>query len=92
MLSAKRTQTLDPGVFRAGGIEPERCLWLAVKSSVHYRAGFRAVAGDLIDVECPGLSPSSLQSLEYQRVIRPIAPLDTEVSLPLTLPVEGQRV
>ncbi|HYJ13175.1 MAG TPA: M81 family metallopeptidase [Thermomicrobiales bacterium] len=92
MLSAQRTQTLDPGVFRAGGIEPERCLWLAVKSSVHYRAGFRAVAGDLIDVECPGLSPSSLQSLEYQRVIRPIAPLDTEVSLSLTLPTEGQRV
>jgi microcystin degradation protein MlrC len=92
MLSAQRTQTLDPGVFRAGGIEPERCHWLAIKSSVHYRAGFRAVAGNLIDVECPGLSPSSLKSLEFLRVIRPIAPLDTDVSLDLALPTEGQRV
>jgi microcystin degradation protein MlrC len=92
MLSAQRTQTLDPGVFRAGGIEPERCDWLAVKSSVHYRAGFRTVAGNLIDVECPGLSPSSLQSLEYLRVIRPLAPLDTDVSLRSALPLGGQRV
>jgi microcystin degradation protein MlrC len=92
MLSAHRTQTLDPGVFRAGGIEPERCHWLVVKSSVHYRAGFQAVAGDLIDVECPGLSPSSLQSLEYLRVIRPLAPLDTGVTLCLARPAEGQRV
>lgn len=76
ILNEQRAQTLDPGVFRAGGVEPERCQWLAVKSSVHYRAGFQALAGRMIDVECAGLSPSSLQSLEFSRVMRPMAPLD----------------
>lgn len=76
ILNQQRAQTLDPGVFRAGGVEPERCQWLAVKSSVHYRAGFQALAGRMIDVECGGLSPSTLQSLEFSRVKRPMAPLD----------------
>lgn len=78
MLSERRAQTLDPGVFRAGGIEPERCRWLAVKSSVHYRAGFRAVAGSMIDVECAGLSPSALATLPFVNVRRPMVPLDPE--------------
>ncbi len=76
ILTEQRAQALDPGVFRAGGVKPEHCHWLAVKSSVHYRAGFQILAGRMIDVECAGLSPSSLQSLEYSRVKRPMAPLD----------------
>ncbi len=76
ILNQQRAQTLDPGVFRAGGVEPEHCQWLAVKSSVHYRAGFQALAGRMIDVESAGLSPSNLQSLEFARVMRPMVPLD----------------
>jgi microcystin degradation protein MlrC len=76
ILSEHRAQTLDPGVFRAGGVEPEHCHWLAVKSSVHYRAGFQSLAGRMIDVECAGLSPSTLESLDFTRLIRPMAPLD----------------
>jgi microcystin degradation protein MlrC len=49
---------------------------LAVKSSVHFRAGFEPLAAAIIEVETPGPSPSDLATLPYRRVRRPIAPLD----------------
>ena len=76
ILSERRAQSLDPSVFRAGGLAPERRQWLAVKSSVHYRAGFQNLASTMIDVESPGLSPSDLGRLTYTRIPRPIFPLD----------------
>lgn len=76
ILSERRAQSLDPSVFRAGGIAPERRQWLAVKSSVHYRAGFQTLASTMIDVEIPGLSPSDLGRLTYTHVPRPMFPLD----------------
>ena len=78
ILCERRAQALDPAVFRAGGILPDGCRWLVVKSSVHYRAAFRAMANNMIDVECPGLSTSHLRSLTYNRVRRPIVPLDAQ--------------
>jgi microcystin degradation protein MlrC len=88
ILSERRAQALDPSVFRAGGIEPERCRWLVVKSSVHYRAAFRTMATTMIDVECPGLSPSNLRSLTYNRLRCPIVPLDAPDSPAVTV---GER-
>ena len=86
ILCERRAQTLDPAAFRAGGIEPEGCRWLVVKSSVHYRAAFRTLANKMIDVECPGLSTSNLRALTYNRVRRPIAPLDEMNDLALSRP------
>jgi microcystin degradation protein MlrC len=76
MLSERRVQALDPAVFTAGGIDPDGCRWLVVKSSVHYRAAFRALATSMIDIETAGFSGSTLESLPYNRVPRPIWPLD----------------
>jgi microcystin degradation protein MlrC len=76
ILSERRAQSLDPSVFRAGGISPERHRWVAVKSSVHYRAGFQNLASTMIDVESPGLSPSDLARLTYTHIPRPMFPLD----------------
>ena len=91
MLCERRTQALDPSMFRAGGIVPEQCRWLVVKSSVHYRASFAVLATRMIDVECPGLSPSRLQSLDYHRVPRPIVPLDA-IPASATSPVNEETL
>lgn len=76
ILSERRAQSLDPSVLRAGGLIPEQCQWIVVKSSVHYRAGFGPVARRMIDVECPGLSSSDLTGLDFARLSRPMYPLD----------------
>lgn len=64
ILSERRVQVLEPAIFAACGIQPERRRALVVKSSVHYRAGFGPVAHRMIDVETPGLSRSDIASLE----------------------------
>ncbi|HYI15017.1 MAG TPA: M81 family metallopeptidase [Thermomicrobiales bacterium] len=71
-----RLQVLDPELFRAVGIEPERRRVLVVKSSVHFRAAFEPLAGTIIAVDGPGLSAPDLTSFHYRRVRRPIWPLD----------------
>lgn len=80
ILSERRAQSLDPSVLRAGGLIPEQCQWIVVKSSVHYRAGFGHIARRMIDVECPGLSPSDLTGLDFARLSRPMYPLDASAS------------
>jgi microcystin degradation protein MlrC len=66
LLCERRVQTLEPAVFEACGIDPRRMNVLIVKSSVHYRAGFRGIARQMIDIEAPGLSTSRLISLPYR--------------------------
>ena len=75
----RRVQALDPELFRAVGIDPTARRLLAVKSSVHFRAAFEPLAAAVLEVETPGLSSSDLHALPYQRVRRPIWPLDREV-------------
>jgi microcystin degradation protein MlrC len=72
-------QTLDPALFRAVGIEPAARQVVVVKSSVHFRAAFVALAHEMIEVEAGGLSSSDLTQFSYRRVRRPIVPLDREV-------------
>ena len=76
VVCAGRVQILEPECFRAVGIDPAGQRILAVKSSVHYRAAFGPMAGEMIAVATPGLSASDLASFPYARVRRPIAPLD----------------
>ncbi|HVL23923.1 MAG TPA: M81 family metallopeptidase [Thermomicrobiales bacterium] len=66
ILCERRVQTLEPAVFAACGIDPRQMSALIVKSSVHYRAAFGAIARAMIDVEAPGLSTSHLDTLPYR--------------------------
>ena len=74
-----RLQVLEPELFRAAGIVPERRRVLVVKSSVHYQAAFAPLASAMIAVDGPGLASPNLASFPYRRVRRPIWPLDRDV-------------
>jgi microcystin degradation protein MlrC len=76
VVTTNRVQVLDPELFRAAGIPPEQRRALVVKSSVHFRAGFEPIAAEIIEVDAPGLSSPNLFRFPYQRVRRPIWPLD----------------
>jgi microcystin degradation protein MlrC len=71
LLCERRVQVLEPAAFAAGGIDPHRMHALVVKTSVHYRAGFRGLARRMIDIEAPGLSTSRLDTLPYHHASRP---------------------
>ncbi|KRF67597.1 MlrC domain protein [Bacillus sp. Soil768D1] len=69
-------QTLDEQIFLLHGIDVTEFRIVALKSAQHFRAGFKHLAKKIISVDSPGLSTSKVASFNYQRIIRPIYPLD----------------
>jgi microcystin degradation protein MlrC len=76
ILISHRWQTLDPEMIRFVGIDPLGEKVLVVKSSIHYRAAFEPIARAILEVDAPGLSSSNLTRFTFERVRRPIFPLD----------------
>ncbi len=76
----RRVQILDPAIFPAVGIDPRAASVLAIKSSVHYRAGFAELASAMIEAGGPGVSSGDLRRLPFAAIRRPIVPLDPDRS------------
>ena len=82
ILISYRWQTLDPEMIRFVGLDPLAEKILVVKSTIHYRAAFESLAKEIIEVDAPGLSSSNLARFTFERIRRPIFPLDPEVTYP----------
>jgi len=80
LVSSVREQTLDAEVFLLHGIDVTRYKIVALKSSQHFRAGFEPVAAHVVTADSPGLTTLDLTSFPYRRVVRPIWPLDADVT------------
>ena len=76
VVASVRTQVLDPQPFALQGIDVAECRVVGLKSSAHFRAGFDGVARHIVSTDPPGLSTSTLANFPYQRVRRPIYPID----------------
>ncbi len=76
LLAEKSAMTVDPELFRSHGISPEYCKIVVVKSPNGFRAAYAPVAKKMIVVDTPGVSTANLARLPWQRVSRPIWPLD----------------
>jgi microcystin degradation protein MlrC len=82
ILISYRKQTLDPEMIRFVGLDPLAEKILVVKSTIHYRAAFEGLAKEIIEVDAPGLSSSNLARFAFERIRRPIFPLDPHVTYP----------
>ena len=69
----------DIGVFRMMGIDPTRTKYLLLKSRIHYRAGFGALAQHTLTLDGDGVTTSDNAKLEYKALRRPIYPLDPDL-------------
>ena len=72
----------DQGVFKAVGIDPAYKKYVLLKSRIHYRAGFSAIAKHTITCDGIGVTTSNNSLLKYRQVRRPIYPLD-QINEPL---------
>lgn len=66
----------DLGVFTSMGIQPQHHRYILLKSRIHYRAGFGPLARHTLTLDGEGVTTSDNSLLNYQRVRRPIYPLD----------------
>jgi len=76
LLTENRYLGHDPELFRFMGLEPKDAKIVVVKSPVGFRASYEPFAKAIFILDTPGASPSNLKQLEFQRVPRPLFPLD----------------
>jgi microcystin degradation protein MlrC len=58
------------------GIDPTSKKYIVLKSRIHYRAGFKPIAHDIIECAGTGVCTSDYAALNFKNVRRPIYPLD----------------
>ena len=79
ILTERRIQPYDAEVLRSVGIEPQTRKLIALKSAVHFRADYTPIAHQILDVDTPGVHSPNLFNYDYQKLRRPIYPLDSTV-------------
>ncbi|MCY4568578.1 MAG: MlrC C-terminal domain-containing protein, partial [Candidatus Poribacteria bacterium] len=80
ILTERRIQPYDAQVLRSVGIEPKARKLIALKSAVHFRADYTPIAHQILDVDTPGVHSPNLFSYDYQKLRRPIYPIDPTVT------------
>lgn len=73
---SRHIEPFDPGCLRSLGIEPLTLRYLALKSRIHYRVGFRDIARAMVECAGRGVCTSDYGELTFRKVRRPIYPLD----------------
>ncbi len=66
----------DLACLKSLGIDPLAKRYLMLKSRIHYRAGFRDIAKQVIECAGVGVCTSDYDMLDFKNVRRPIFPLD----------------
>ena len=75
VVTEKAANMISPDVYRSQGLEPRNYHIVVVKSANSFRSEYD-FASRVILVDTPGISPSNLQGLPFERVPRPMYPLD----------------
>jgi microcystin degradation protein MlrC len=76
IVTERRSQTLDQEIFRLHGIDVASCPIVGLKSSNHFRAGFRDVASQIITADAPGLTTNRVEVFDHPRATVPLWPQD----------------
>lgn len=73
---SRHVEPYDLGCFTSLGINPLAKRFLMLKSRIHYRATYKAIAREIIECAGVGVCTSDYSQLTFEHVRRPIYPLD----------------
>ena len=73
---SRHIEPFDPGCFTSVGIDPTQRRYLMLKSRIHYRVGFKKLAKAIVECAGVGVCTSDYSELRFEKVRRPIYPLD----------------
>jgi microcystin degradation protein MlrC len=76
LLTSKPSVPFDLGQWRSQGINPEDLDIIAVKAASGHRQAYDPIAVASYTVDTPGPCTEKLERLPYQKVCRPVYPLD----------------
>jgi microcystin degradation protein MlrC len=82
LLTSIKTPPFDLGQWRSQGLEPSSFSVIGVKAAVAHRRAYDPIATQMIWVNTPGPCSSQLSTLPYQKIRRPIYPLDEDFDTP----------
>jgi microcystin degradation protein MlrC len=68
VVASRKQQAADQAMLRHLGVEPTAQKILALKSSVHFRADFQPIAGEILIVAAPGANPVDHRALSYKHL------------------------
>jgi microcystin degradation protein MlrC len=78
VVSERRSEPFDLGVFTHCGIDPRRKRYVLIKSRQHFRAGFEPIARHIVLCDGEGVTSSALERFTYRRRPRPLYPFEEE--------------
>jgi microcystin degradation protein MlrC len=87
VVSEDRHEPFDTGCFTHAGIDPARKRFILIKSRQHFRAGFEPIIRHVVMVSGPGITTSDYSLYPWDRVRRPIYPLNLDALS--NLPADG---
>jgi microcystin degradation protein MlrC len=76
VLISRHNEPSDLGLFKVVGIDPAKKRYVAIKSRVHWRADLGPLAKHVVECNGMGVCTSDYGILNFERVRRPIFPLD----------------
>jgi microcystin degradation protein MlrC len=79
LLTSMRLAPMDLGQWRSQGINPEDLTMIGIKAAVGHRRAYEKIASASFTVATRGPCTSDLTRLPYQRLRRPVYPLDAEM-------------
>jgi microcystin degradation protein MlrC len=75
VLTSQRHPPFSLGQLTCLGIQPERQRLLVVKAAIAYKAAYAPIAGQIIEVDTPGLTAVNPARFRYRHIRRPLFPL-----------------
>src|SRR5258706_1019897 len=79
VVSEKRAEPFDLGVFTHCGIDPRRKKYVLIKSRQHFRAGFEPIARHIVLCDGDGVTSSDLRLFTYRNRRRPLYPFEQDL-------------
>jgi microcystin degradation protein MlrC len=76
VLNSLRTPPFSLGQLTSLGIDPRAASAIVVKAAVAYKAAYAPIAGEVIEVDTPGLTAINPARFTYGRIRRPMYPLE----------------
>ena len=78
VLTSRRQTPFSLHQLLSLGIDPTEMQMIVVKAAVAYRAAYEPIAGQIIEVDTPGLTAVNPLHFEYHNVRRPLFPLASD--------------